>query len=324
MATGRIGVTPVLRTRWSDQPTAGTTSLSGLDDNSVSLVYDVGYEAVYRNGVLLSRGNDYTATDGTTVTLTDATLAGDIIEIFANELVPLTDAISKGQYNAKGALLSATAASTPGVLAVGANDTVLTADSSEATGLKWATPAVTFKPVQIANVTGGYLNGVAANTATTINITQSEVRYIPIYLPGYSFDRIGFRSASAWSGTANVRLGIYNADSTTGLPSTVYLDAGTVSAAFSGSTFEITISNTPPAGFYYLAIVVQSAIANNSVEGVSTNSPPFFLSTSQSGGNIEGAGVVQSFKQSSVTGAFATAVPVVNSGSYPTVGLRIS
>ena len=178
--------------------------------------------------------------------------------------------------------------------------------------------------MQIANVTGGYLNGVAAHTATTINITQSEVRYIPIYLPGYSFDRIGFRSASAWSGTANVRLGIYNADSTTGLPSTVYLDAGTVSAAFSGSTFEITISNTPPAGFYYLAIVVQSAIANNSVEGVSTNSPPFFLSTSQSGGNIEGAGVVQSFKQSSVTGAFATAVPVVNSGSYPTVGLRIS
>jgi hypothetical protein len=139
MATGRIGVTPVLRTRWSDQPTAGTTSLSGLDDNSVSLVYDVGYEAVYRNGVLLSRGNDYTATDGTTVTLTDATLAGDIIEIFANELVPLADAIGKGQYNAKGALLSATAASTPGVLAVGANDTVLTADSSEATGLKWAT-----------------------------------------------------------------------------------------------------------------------------------------------------------------------------------------
>jgi len=141
MATGRIGSTPVLRVRWSDQPAAGTTVLSGLDDNSVALVYDAGYEAVYRNGALLSRGNDYTATDGTTVTLLSATLAGDIIEIFANDLVPLTDAISKGQYTAKGALLSATAASTPGVLAVGANDTVLTADSSTATGLKWATPS---------------------------------------------------------------------------------------------------------------------------------------------------------------------------------------
>ena len=166
MATGRIGVTPTLRTRWSDQPTAGTTSLSGLDDNSVSLVYDVGYEAVYRNGVLLSRGNDYTATNGTTVTLTDATIAGDIIEIFANQLVPLTDAISKGQYTAKGALLSATAASTPGVLAVGANDTVLTADSTTSTGLKWAT-AGGGKLLQV--VTATYATEASTSSSTYID-----------------------------------------------------------------------------------------------------------------------------------------------------------
>jgi hypothetical protein len=162
MATGRIGVTPTLRTRWSKQPTAGTTSLSGLDDNSVSLVYDVGYEAVYRNGTLLSRGNDYTATNGTTVTLIDATLAGDIIEILANQLVPLSDAISKGQFTAKGALLSATAASTPGVLAVGANDTVLTADSTASTGLKWATPAA---------------GGMTLLTTTTIDNSVSTYTY---------------------------------------------------------------------------------------------------------------------------------------------------
>lgn len=138
MATGRIGVTPTLGVRWSKAPAAGTTSLSGLDDNSVSLVYSVGYEQVYRNGVLLSRGNDYTATNGTTVTLTDATVTGDIIEIFANELVPLADAISKGQFTAKGSLLSATAASTPGVLAVGTDGQYLQADSTASTGLKWA------------------------------------------------------------------------------------------------------------------------------------------------------------------------------------------
>jgi hypothetical protein len=163
VATGRIGVTPTLRTRWSKQPTAGTTSLSGLDDNSVSLVYDVGYEAVYRNGTLLSRGNDYTATNGTTVTLIDATLAGDIIEILANQLVPLTDAISKGQFNAKGALLSATAASTPGVLAVGANDTVLTADSTTSTGLKWATPAA------------GGMTLISTTTLTGSSVTISSI-----------------------------------------------------------------------------------------------------------------------------------------------------
>lgn len=141
MATGRIGVTPTLRTRWSKAPAGGTTSLSGLDDNSVSLVYDVGYEAVYRNGVLLSRTNDYTATTGNSITLIDATIAGDIIEVFANQLLPLTNAIGNGQYTAKGALLSATAASTPAVLTVGSNDQVLTADSSTSTGLKWAAPA---------------------------------------------------------------------------------------------------------------------------------------------------------------------------------------
>jgi len=163
VATGRIGVTPTLRTRWSKQPTAGTTSLSGLDDNSVALVYDVGYEAVYRNGTLLSRGNDYTATTGTTVTLIDATLAGDIIEILANQLVPLTDAISKGQFTAKGALLSATAASTPGVLTVGSNDTVLTADSTAATGLKWATPAA------------GGMTLISTTTLTGASVTLSSI-----------------------------------------------------------------------------------------------------------------------------------------------------
>ena len=43
--------------------------------------------------------------------------------------------------DAKGDLITATAADTPARIAVGANDTVLTADSTTATGLKWATPA---------------------------------------------------------------------------------------------------------------------------------------------------------------------------------------
>jgi hypothetical protein len=42
---------------------------------------------------------------------------------------------------AKGDLISATAASTVARLAVGSNDQILVADSTTATGLKWATPA---------------------------------------------------------------------------------------------------------------------------------------------------------------------------------------
>ena len=50
-------------------------------------------------------------------------------------------AIAKTIVDAKGDIIAATAADTVARLAVGANDTVLTADSSTATGLKWAAAA---------------------------------------------------------------------------------------------------------------------------------------------------------------------------------------
>jgi len=52
-----------------------------------------------------------------------------------------SNAIQNAIVDAKGDIIAATAADTPARLAVGANDTVLTADSSAATGLKWAAPA---------------------------------------------------------------------------------------------------------------------------------------------------------------------------------------
>jgi hypothetical protein len=135
MATGRIGVTPNLGIRWSKVPTGGTTSLSGNDDNSVPLAYSAGYEAVYRNGVLLSRGNDYTATNGTSITLVDATITGDLIEVFANQTVALTDTYSQSAANAKfinntlttttGDIIYASAANTPARLGIGSTDQVL-------------------------------------------------------------------------------------------------------------------------------------------------------------------------------------------------------
>ena len=86
-------------TRWSKAPTGGTTSLTGNDDNSLALSYTVGYEQVYRNGVLLSRGNDYTATNGTSITLTDATITGDIIEVFASAVLAIADVYTQAQVN---------------------------------------------------------------------------------------------------------------------------------------------------------------------------------------------------------------------------------
>ena len=49
-------------------------------------------------------------------------------------------AIAKATVDAKGDLIAGTADNTVARLAVGANDTILVADSSTATGLKWAAP----------------------------------------------------------------------------------------------------------------------------------------------------------------------------------------
>jgi hypothetical protein len=58
-----------------------------------------------------------------------------------SDYITSASAINPTIVDAKGDIIAASAADTVARLAVGANDTVLTADSSTATGLKWAAPA---------------------------------------------------------------------------------------------------------------------------------------------------------------------------------------
>jgi hypothetical protein len=77
-------------------------------------------------------------------------------------------AIQPTILDAKGDLIVATAADTPARLAVGANDTVLTADSTTATGLKWATPS-SGKTWTLLNTGGTALTGAATITISGIS-----------------------------------------------------------------------------------------------------------------------------------------------------------
>jgi hypothetical protein len=74
-------------------------------------------------------------------------------------------AINPTIVDAKGDIIAATAADTVARLAVGANNTVLTADSSAATGLKWAAPAGGATSYTLLNAGGTALTG------TTVTIS---------------------------------------------------------------------------------------------------------------------------------------------------------
>lgn len=80
-------------------------------------------------------------------------------------------AIAKTIVDAKGDLIAATAADTVSRLAVGANDTVLTADSSTATGLKWAAAAVSGANWTLLNAGGTSLSG---STTTISGISAKD------------------------------------------------------------------------------------------------------------------------------------------------------
>ena len=78
---------------------------------------------------------------------------------------------------AKGELVIGTGTDASGILSVGANDTVLTADSSTATGLKWAAPAGGGKTWTLLNSGGTALTGAATITISSISDKDDILLY---------------------------------------------------------------------------------------------------------------------------------------------------
>ena len=105
---------------------------------------------------------------------------------YNNSLLPIVKTI----VDAKGDIIAATAADAVSRLAVGANDTVLTADSAQATGLKWATPAAggmtllsttTLSGVTttISSISQSYNSLMVVITGMTGNTSDRQFRLLP-------------------------------------------------------------------------------------------------------------------------------------------------
>lgn len=104
--------------------------------------------------------------------------------------VPLSG-IQETIVDAKGDIIAATAADVTSRLAVGANDTVLTADSSTATGLKWAAPA-----------SGSTFAGVSLTRTTSLSLSTATATRVGF--DSENFDTDGYHSNT----TNNTRITI--------------------------------------------------------------------------------------------------------------------
>ena len=153
----------------------GETSVSGADDSSQTLAYIAGKEQVYLNGVLLVRGQDYTATNGTSITALSALAASDVLEIITFTALSVVTDIPQSVVDAKGDLVVGTAADTVGRLGVGTDGYYLKADSTAGTGLAWSAVSQYTLPSQTSN-SGKFLttNGTSESWGTVTIPTADD------------------------------------------------------------------------------------------------------------------------------------------------------
>ena len=156
-------------------------------------------------------------------------------------------AVNPTIIDAKGDIITATAADTPARLAVGSNNQVLTADSTTATGIKWATPA------------SGGMTVIASGTMSSTSLLISSIpnTYVDLVLEMDSF----YHNVANWGWSLRL-----NDDNTANSYYNATAFAGVGGAAFNASQIQITWDN--------------GGVASNSKAKVRVLIPSYAISTS--------------------------------------------
>lgn len=157
--------------------TGGETSKSGADSNGATLSYIPGKEQVFLNGVLLVRGTDYAATDGSSITSLSALVLSDVLEVISFSPFNVANAVQASNFAAKGDLVAGTASGTFTNVTVGTNAYALVADSTQTAGVKWAVPTDTTKvPLSTVTAKGDLIAATATGTVTNLAVgTNGQV-----------------------------------------------------------------------------------------------------------------------------------------------------
>lgn len=130
---------------------------------------------------------DFDINETNTTNLVSPSMAYTINDI--QNQIDNIDTIGTAVLTSKGALISASSASTPSILAVGSNGKVLTANSGTTTGLEWAAPEVTLSnSITFSNKTiSGSLNTITSIPNSSLVNSSINIDGNPISL-GESID----------------------------------------------------------------------------------------------------------------------------------------
>jgi len=199
-------------TRKFSSTSVATTLSAGINSSATSITLATGTGSALMGGVTLAAGNVdsfgialdvdtqneevvwVTAVSGDTLTIVRAkagtsaiahtagasvkhVFTGDDATFFTTGTATADDAIPKALVTAKGDIVGATASGVPDNLAVGSNGQILTADSTVAMGIKWATPTTLSLTINAQTGTtytlvSGDLNKlVTLNNASAITVT---------------------------------------------------------------------------------------------------------------------------------------------------------
>ena len=175
-----------------------------LDISNLSVGFSIGGGTSKRTATINGTG-DQTFTSQQAIVLTLPNRATDTI-------------VGYGDYSAKGAILVGTGAGTFTALAVGTNDYVLTADSAQASGVKWAAASGGGGGVSAWVDVTGTSQAMAINTGYLSNNAGLVTMTLPSTAAQFSVIRVAGKGAGGWkiAQNASQSIQIGNQVTTTG------------------------------------------------------------------------------------------------------------